>query len=62
MVDETGKRSGRGAYLCQNAACWHAAVQDGRLAKALRTGLTHADAFILKSYASARLAEAAQNR
>ncbi|MDE2838380.1 MAG: YlxR family protein [Chloroflexota bacterium] len=35
-VDDTGKRSGRGAYLCQQPACWDAALRGGRLAAALR--------------------------
>lgn len=50
-VDPTGKREGRGAYLCDNPACWETARTTQVLAKALRTTLTDAD--------RARLQEAA---
>ena len=35
-VDMTGKRAGRGAYLCQARSCWEASVRKGRLEHALR--------------------------
>lgn len=50
-VDPTGKREGRGAYLCDNPACWETARTTQVLGKALRTTLTDAD--------RARLQEAA---
>lgn len=34
--DETGKKSGRGAYVCRDLACLDAALQSKRLAKALK--------------------------
>ena len=34
-VDRTGKKSGRGAYLCRNAACFAKAVKAKRLQAAL---------------------------
>ncbi len=34
-VDGTGKVSGRGAYVCPDAACVRAAVEEGRLQHAL---------------------------
>jgi uncharacterized protein len=34
-VDPTGKRAGRGAYLCPDPACLHQAVKGKRLQKAL---------------------------
>lgn len=40
QVDPTGKRAGRGAYLCPRQACWEAALAEGRLDHALRTRLT----------------------
>lgn len=43
VVDPTGKRSGRGAYLCDDAACWERAVKSDVLAKALRVTLTETD-------------------
>jgi predicted RNA-binding protein YlxR (DUF448 family) len=39
-VDSTGKKSGRGAYLCQSRICWENALKTGRLAQALRTDIS----------------------
>lgn len=39
-IDETGKKSGRGAYLCRTAACWRLALERGTLGRALNIGLT----------------------
>ena len=39
QVDPTGKRAGRGAYLCPQPECWEAALSKGWLAQALRTRL-----------------------
>lgn len=36
-VDLTGRKNGRGAYLCDKAGCWEKAVTTSILAKALRT-------------------------
>jgi predicted RNA-binding protein YlxR (DUF448 family) len=36
-VDPTGKRNGRGAYLCDDPACWAHALKTGSLAQALKT-------------------------
>jgi len=38
-IDPTGKRSGRGAYICDNPTCWDKALTTGALEKALRTTL-----------------------
>ena len=35
LVDRTGKKSGRGAYLCRDAKCLAKAVKAGRLQSAL---------------------------
>jgi len=43
QVDPTGKRNGRGAYLCDQRVCWDRALETDILAKALRTTLTDAD-------------------
>lgn len=53
-VDPTGKRNGRGAYLCTDPACWRRATQSDVLEKALRTTLTEADRERLQE-AAARL-------
>ena len=39
-VDASGKKAGRGAYLCGVAECWQAGLQGGRLERVLRTALT----------------------
>ena len=39
-VDPTGRRNGRGAYLCDDPACWKRAVASGQLAKALKVEFT----------------------
>lgn len=41
--DPTGKRNGRGAYLCTRPECWQRALTSSVLEKALRTPLTEAD-------------------
>lgn len=43
QIDPTGKRSGRGAYLCDQPACWDRALDSDVLNKALRTTLTESD-------------------
>jgi len=35
-VDATGKRPGRGAYLCHDRACWEAAVKRRAIERALK--------------------------
>jgi len=39
-IDPTGKKSGRGAYLCRQRSCWETALKKGRLSQALRTTLS----------------------
>lgn len=39
-VDTSGKKAGRGAYLCRTPECWQAGVKGGRLEYALRTSLS----------------------
>lgn len=36
VLDLTGKKSGRGAYLCRDVACLEKAVKEKRLEKALQ--------------------------
>jgi uncharacterized protein len=43
QVDPSGKRNGRGAYLCGNLACWQKATTSDVLEKALRTTLSAED-------------------
>jgi uncharacterized protein len=51
-VDPSGKKHGRGAYLCHNPACWQAALQKGRLDAALKRKLTADDRLSLAEYAT----------
>jgi len=51
-VDPTGKKSGRGAYLCRRIACWEEAVKRNRIAKALRTTLTEESKAALRAFAA----------
>ncbi|HEX9975628.1 MAG TPA: YlxR family protein [Dehalococcoidales bacterium] len=39
-IDATGKKTGRGAYLCPALECWETGLKSGRLEYALRTSLT----------------------
>jgi predicted RNA-binding protein YlxR (DUF448 family) len=39
-VDPSGKKAGRGAYLCPSPDCWQTGLKKGRLEHALRTTLT----------------------
>lgn len=39
-VDTSGKKAGRGAYLCPVEECWEIGLKGGRLEHALRTTLT----------------------
>jgi predicted RNA-binding protein YlxR (DUF448 family) len=51
-VDPTGKRAGRGAYICPEAACWQLALKKGRLEPALKVKLSADDRLRLTEYAT----------
>ena len=36
-IDKTGKKSGRGVYICQNPDCLEKAYQEHRLERSLKT-------------------------
>ena len=40
QIDTSGKKPGRGAYLCPATECWEAGLKGGRLEHALRTSLS----------------------
>jgi len=42
VVDPTGKLNGRGAYLCQDPACWTQAQRRKAVERALRVSLDEA--------------------
>lgn len=43
VVDQTGKRNGRGAYLCERRDCWDKIVLGRFLEHALRAPVTASD-------------------
>ncbi|MGC9399988.1 MAG: RNase P modulator RnpM [Anaerolineae bacterium] len=58
LVDESGKRNGRGAYLCPRRACWERALKQGSLERALKTTLTEENIAALQAHAAHLPAEA----
>lgn len=57
-VDPTGKKNGRGAYLCDQRACWDRAIAGTVLARALNTELTHETLDELRRFAASLPEEA----
>lgn len=49
-LDPTGKKSGRGAYLCARRSCWEPALQKGKLEREFETTLTPEDRAALEAY------------
>lgn len=49
-VDPTGKKAGRGAYLCSNQACWQATAKGNRLSQALRGPVSSQDKERISAY------------
>ena len=49
-IDVTGKRAGRGAYVCARRECWEDALKKDRLARALRTTISSHDREQLQRY------------
>jgi predicted RNA-binding protein YlxR (DUF448 family) len=52
IVDETGRRSGRGAYLCRRRDCWETALARRQLEHALKVALTAETQAQLRAYAA----------
>ena len=57
-ADDSGKSSGRGAYLCNAVACWERGVQKGGLERNLRVNIDPQDRDSLLSYYTDRVAKA----
>ena len=51
-VDPTGRKNGRGAYLCDKQVCWERAVTTPILARALKTNPTEESLKQLKEFAA----------
>ncbi len=56
-IDISGKKPGRGAYLCPNKACWEIALKKKRLEYALRTKLSDDNRQSLIKYSHSLLEE-----
>ena len=54
-VDPTGKKSGRGAYLCRAPDCWQLALRRRALDRALKTELSEGDRVALTAFAKEQL-------
>ena len=39
-IDNSGKKPGRGAYICRTSVCWEAGLKGNRLDHVLRVSLT----------------------
>ena len=49
LMDPTGKKSGRGAYLCRKAECLKKAIRQKQLERQLQTSLTEETAQALEA-------------
>ncbi|MNG38468.1 hypothetical protein D3C84_1261930 [compost metagenome] len=51
-MDLTGKRAGRGAYLCASYPCWEQALKKGRIEAALKVKASADDKLRLTQFAT----------
>lgn len=58
VIDPTGKRAGRGAYLCRRRACWELALKRGSLEHALKTALSEEERALLREHMASMPEEA----
>jgi len=50
-IDTSGKKAGRGAYLCRDGECWQVGLKGNRLEYVLRSRLTSDNREQLINYA-----------
>lgn len=50
VVDPTGKKNGRGAYVCEQTACWDKIIQSQLLDKALKTAVSDTEKDAINSH------------
>jgi predicted RNA-binding protein YlxR (DUF448 family) len=50
VIDATGKKSGRGAYICARLSCWETAVKQKRLEQEFQLTLSEEDRAGLERY------------
>ena len=51
-IDPTGRRNGRGAYLCHQRACWEKAISSGHLGRALKVDINAETVDTLRRHAA----------
>ena len=56
VLDSSGKRDGRGAYICAKPACWNLATKSKLLDRSLRIDISDAEKNSLEEYFSKTLA------
>jgi len=50
LIDATGKKSGRGAYLCAKLSCWEKAIKSKRLEQEFEIDIAAEDRVVLNEY------------
>ena len=50
VVDETGRKNGRGAYLCRQQACWKTALQGNQVSRALKIEIGENERRVLQAW------------
>jgi len=50
VIDQKGKRNGRGAYLCARRSCWERALKGDQLGKALKMEIGQAEKKRLRAF------------
>ncbi|HLJ80521.1 MAG TPA: YlxR family protein [Ktedonobacterales bacterium] len=50
LLDPTGKKSGRGAYICARRSCWEPALRKGKLEREFELTLSPEDRAALEAY------------
>jgi predicted RNA-binding protein YlxR (DUF448 family) len=53
VIDSTGKRAGRGTYLCPDGECWRKALRSGALGRVLKVEISAEDRTTLEQAATA---------
>jgi hypothetical protein len=51
LIDATGKKAGRGAYLCRSIQCWEIGLKGNRIEQALKVMLSEANREGLRRFA-----------
>jgi predicted RNA-binding protein YlxR (DUF448 family) len=59
LLDPTGKKSGRGAYLCAKRSCWEIGLNKGRLEREFELTLPAEDRAALEAFVETLPVEAA---